>query len=78
LNRIYKNGDRVQIALYGHVQTLLTGTIVGSVSFDAINRLWIIEPDEQIGEFKCITQFDSFLRPIGSNEPFRCEVNEKV
>ena len=71
----YKNGDRVQVALYGNLNEIILATIVGLVA-NGINPLWIIEPDQQRGNFKCLTMFESFIRPEGSNKLFACELKD--
>lgn len=71
----FKNGDRVQVALAGNVDNLYSGTIIGLASEHVVD-MWIIRVDESIKNYpyEALVQQHTFLRLVGDNKPFLCEV----
>lgn len=70
----YNEGDRVQIALGGDVNNIVTGIVCG-ISSEHVIDFWIIKLDHFIDgwQYSCVTFQHTFIRPIGDNRPFLCE-----
>lgn len=70
----YADGAPVQIALAGNPKHLLTGRIVGFMSEHVIDT-WAVELDAKLPDwdYRVIPVQHTFIRPMGSNEPFLCE-----
>jgi len=74
----YNNGDRVQVAIYGDVSHIITGTIVG-LAVDHILDFWLVQTDERIDSnypFDVASIQNTFIRKIGDNRPFLCELGK--
>lgn len=71
----YEEGARVQFTIDGSLRELLTGTVRG-VAYTHIVRHYIVIPDKQIKEwpYSAVCVQDSFMRRIGENRSFGCEL----
>ena len=70
----YANRAPVQIALYGDPNHLVTGVVVGIFIKDIVDY-YAVELDTFLPDhpYKVISVQHTFMRPMGSNEPFLCE-----
>ena len=73
---VYKNGDRVEVAIAGKIEQVVTGTIIG-IGMNHIVDHWIVKLDKNIPDypFDAILQQHTFIRMLGDNCPFLCELN---
>jgi hypothetical protein len=75
----YTEGQQVDVALAGDIETLRKGTIRGLISEHLIDH-WIVEFNEPVEgwPYSCISVQHTFLRPSGDNRPFLCEGFSRV
>lgn len=76
---VYNNGDRVEIVPDGNFKNdFITGTIVG-ISIRHIVDFWLVHLDKRLPD-ECDYPYDvaaiqhTFIRKIGDNCPFPCEL----
>lgn len=72
----YKDGERVQIAFAGNPKDIHYGQIIGISSRHIIDH-WIVLLDNPslLGwNYRAITAQHTFIKRLGSNEKFLCEV----
>lgn len=72
----YKDGDRVQVAIAGNTEMIVSGTIVGLASEHVID-MWIVLLDELLPykeyPYRAFVAQHTFIRRLGDNKPFLCE-----
>lgn len=75
----HADGDRVQFTVDGDVTRLHTGTIIGVASRNVIDQ-WIVLLDEALPgwPYRSIVVQNTFIRKLGSNEPFLCEGRNRL
>ena len=72
---VYNNDDRVQIAINGDVSNIVYGTVVGWGSQHVID-FWLVRLDKRLDHYPYDVIFvqHTFLRKLGDNKPFLCEI----
>mgnify|MGYP003387141721 CR=1 FL=1 len=74
LKPVYKNNERIQVALNGDTNNIKNGKIVGISSINIID-MWLVQFDSKLEhyEYDVITIPHTFIRKFGDNKPFICE-----
>jgi hypothetical protein len=77
----FKNGDRVEVALSGDINQIVTGKIVGK-SFEHVIDMWLVLFDKSLDipsyPYDVAPVQNTFIRAIGDNRPFLCESGSLV
>lgn len=80
MNRVvYKNGDRVDVAVNGDVNNIVLGTVVGLASNNIIDH-WLVNLDKRLPgnvyPYDAVSFQHTFIRLRGDNKPFLCEIGK--
>lgn len=75
----FADGDRVEVALAGFIDNVVTGTIIGMATTPGVIDNWIVLLDTKLPTwpYRAIVVGHPFIRRDGANEPFLCQGRDR-